>query len=1035
MGEMTESERVLHVDDDDEFAALTATYLERTSDHLVVETVTSASEALSRLDDDTFDCVVSDHEMPEMDGLALLDAVRERHPDLPFILFTGKGSEAVASEAIARGVTDYLQKRPGTEGFELLANRIENASEQYRASRRADRFERLCRLVREINRVLVRAETREEIERRICETISNIGPYHFAWIGVHDDDTGTVAPRATAGIEAQYLDDVEITADESETGQGPTGRAIRTREPVVVENISAADAYEPWRDDALDRGYRASAAIPLVDEGRLEGVLNVYANQVGAFDDREREVLSELGTDIAHAIGRVERLTRGERYERVVENLPMGVYRVAADEDGDIVDANAALADIFGADSAEAMLDHAASDFYPDDVDRTALRRQLASDGIVQNVELRQQTLDGERIWVSVTAIRTEVDDETYFDGVVQDITERKRRERRRRQFRSAVEHAGHVVLITDADGTIEYVNDAFEDVTGYAASEAIGRRPSMLQSGRHDEAFYRTLWETISSGEVWEGEIVNERKGGAQYIIDQTIAPITDEEDITGFVAINRNITERKERELNLAFLKQAIDQAGIGIGTYGADGYATYVNERLAELFGTDRTDLRARHLADLDPDLDRERFSNYWNSFADGERRIYDTDIERVDTGEVVPAEVVTSRVTIDGNPYQVNTVRDATDRKRQEGELERFRSAVEHAGHSVLITDADGTIEYVNDAFEAMSGYSAAEAIGGTPRLLRSGEHDDAFYRDLWETILGGEIWQGEVINERKDGTQYVVDQTIAPITDDGSITGFVAVNRDVTALKEYERELEAQNDRLKQYGQTVAHDLRNPLALLDAELTQFEATIDPEAETIAAESVRRFCTDIGTTVDRMQALIDDLLAMAEHGQRVLAAEPTSIEAVATDAWEQIDTESATLSVEDTEIDADPDRLRELLTNLFRNSVEHGSTSNRPRADDSVEHGSTDNRSEADDEVHVRVQPLDFTEGFAVEDDGPGIPEDERGDVFERGFTTAEEGTGFGLAIVEQIANAHGWSVSVTEGRDGGARFEFRAGRDV
>jgi PAS domain S-box-containing protein len=718
MGETAGSGRVLYVDDDDEYAALTAAFLERASDHLVVSTASSASDALDRLDDATFDCVVSDYQMPGMDGLALFDRVRGRDDDLPFVLVTGVKDESIASEALARGVTDFVRKRPGSEAFELLANRIENAIERYRVTRQC-------------------------------------------------------------------------------------------------------------------------------------------------------------------------------------------------------------------------------------------------------------------------------------------------------RQFRSAVEHAGHVVLITDADGRIEYVNDAFEAVTGYSAAEAVGRRPSMLQSGQHGDAFYRSLWRTISSGEVWEGELVNERKGGEQYVIDQTIAPITDEEEtITGFVAINRNVTERKERELNLAFLKQAIDQAGIGIGTYGADGYATYVNERLAELFGTDRDDLRTRHMTTLDPDLDPDRFEAYWRSFDDSERRIYDTRIERVDTGEEVPAEVVTARVTIEGEPYQVNTVRDAAARKRQERDLERFRSAVEHAGHSVLITDAEGTIEYVNDAFEAVTGYSAAEAIGRTPAMLQSGEHDAAFYRNLWETILDGDVWQGEVINERKDGTRYVVDQTIAPLDDDGSIAGFVAINRDVSAIKEYERELEAQNERLKQYGQTVAHDLRNPLALLDAELTQFEMTVDDAGETVDAERVDQLCADIGTTVDRMETLIDDLLAMAEQGQRVLEFESTSLDAVATEAWEQIDTASATLSVEDTDVDADPDRLRELLSNLFRNAVEH-----------------------AGEDVRVRVTPLDFSAGFAVADDGPGIPESDRDDVFDHGFTTAADGTGFGLAIVERIANAHGWSVSVTEGRDGGARFEFRTDEDV
>lgn len=129
--------RVLHVDDDPDFAELAATFLERTGEHFDVTTAHRASEGLSLLASEAFDCVVSDYDMPRRNGIEFLERVREEYPDLPFVLFTGKGSEAVASEAISAGVTDYLQKERGTKQYELLANRLANAVAQRRAELRA----------------------------------------------------------------------------------------------------------------------------------------------------------------------------------------------------------------------------------------------------------------------------------------------------------------------------------------------------------------------------------------------------------------------------------------------------------------------------------------------------------------------------------------------------------------------------------------------------------------------------------------------------------------------------------------------------------------------------------------------------------------------------------------------------------------------------------------------------------------------------------------------------------------------------------
>ena len=135
MGHAADRITVLHVDDDPEFATTAALFLERHDDRFDVETVTSASAALDRLaaGDLDLDCIVSDYEMPGMNGIELLEAVRERHPSLPFILYTGRGSEEIASDAISAGVTDYLHKETGTSQYTLLANRVTNAVEQYRS--------------------------------------------------------------------------------------------------------------------------------------------------------------------------------------------------------------------------------------------------------------------------------------------------------------------------------------------------------------------------------------------------------------------------------------------------------------------------------------------------------------------------------------------------------------------------------------------------------------------------------------------------------------------------------------------------------------------------------------------------------------------------------------------------------------------------------------------------------------------------------------------------------------------------------------
>lgn len=223
-----------------------------------------------------------------------------------------------------------------------------------------------------------------------------------------------------------------------------------------------------------------------------------------------------------------------------------------------------------------------------------------------------------------------------------------------------------------------------------------------------------------------------------------------------------------------------------------------------------------------------------------------------------------------------------------------------------------------------------------------------------------------------------------------------LTGGRAIDRAVVVERERMRseELQRANERLEEFARTIAHDLRNPLNVASGniDMARDESDDDRLVATAAA-------------LDRMEAIISGTLTLARSGTVIDAPESVSLAEVAHRAWKTVETKQATIEIEaEFHIAADADRLQQLFENLFRNAVEHAGPA-----------------------VTVRVGAL--PEGFYVEDDGPGIPEDHRESVFDAGFTTIPDGTGFGLSIVKQIADAHGWGISAGDGTDGGARFEI------
>lgn len=323
--------------------------------------------------------------------------------------------------------------------------------------------------------------------------------------------------------------------------------------------------------------------------------------------------------------------------------------------------------------------------------------------------------------------------------------------------------------------------------------------------------------------------------------------------------------------------------------------------------------------------------------------------------------------------------------------------------------------DDPVIVLSDDLEIRDFNRAAEAV--FPKLTDA--PDGTLATVLPE--LAASVSNGEVFQRTLDGERKYYRAAANPFSASQARLGQLIVLTDVTEQERYRQRLEQQNEQLEQFTGMVSHDLRNPLNVAQgnseiiSELLETAKIDDKEYKPLSLDTLVTMDTAAETlsrTLERMEELIDDLLVLAQEGQEIDAPESVSLADVAENCWAMVDHKNADLGVtDDLTVAADPDRLQQLLENLFRNAVEHGG-----------------------DDVMIQIGPLDGVRGFYVEDDGPGVPANKWDDVFESGYTTNQDGTGFGLSIVAEIVEAHGWQINLAESSDGGARFEIIIGSE-
>ena len=942
---------ILVVDDNADIRQATVRLLEKAG--YPVRSAASGEEALAEVRRQPPDLLLTDRDLPGIDGLEVCRQVKQ-NPDLKDCLVViisaayanpehqAEGWESGADGYIARPIANrellarveaYARILSLTRSLQAHVAQLEHANEFAQRSRLAslnlmeealatrDQLASVNRALNTINachQAMAQAADEPALLADICRLMIDSGGYRMAWIGfANADEANSVNIVARAGHEAAaYLQQAGISWSTTDPrGLGPSGIALRTGEVVVCNDFQTDPRTGPWRADAARRGYAAATVLPLIHSGESFGCLAIYAAQVNAFHDEELGLLTRLAADLSFGVHSLRQRDARRRAEELLDTFfeqPIGLKLIAA-FDGVIHRANKSLEDLLGYDRERLVGVNFLDLVHPDDTAATiAEMGKLAQGANTFYFENRYRQKSGEFRLLAWSASASTANQMIFAEAT--DITERRRVEEALRkseaEFRLLAEAMPQIVWITRPDGWNTYFSPQWAAYTGQTLEDSHGHG---WNTPFHPDDRQRA-WD------AWQ----HATTAGVTYSL------------------------ECRLRRADGAYRWWLIR----GVPVHDASG-------EILKWFGTC-------------------------------------TDID---------------------------------DLKMAEESHARLALAVEQADETIVITDTTGEILYANPAFEKTTGYTRAEVIGQNPRIIKSGEQDDAFYRQMWDALQRGEAWHGHFRNKRKDGTLYEEDATISPIRNaSGTVVNYVAVKRDVT----HERQLEAQYrqaQKMEGVGQLasgIAHDFNNLLTVINgmAELALEQVAQD--------DPVRADMQEIVRAGQRAAALTRQLLAFSR--QQILAPRLLDINTVVTDLaslLRRLLGEDIDLVVVPTpgvaHVHADAGQLEQVITNLAVNARDA-----MPRGGRLTIEARTITIDETQARLHGEavVAPGPYVQ-LAVSDSGTGMDEATRARIFEPFFTTKGpgKGTGLGLATVWGIVTqSHGFvSVDTEVGR--GTSFQI------
>ncbi|MGO9243389.1 MAG: PAS domain S-box protein [Verrucomicrobiia bacterium] len=369
--------------------------------------------------------------------------------------------------------------------------------------------------------------------------------------------------------------------------------------------------------------------------------------------------------------------------------------------------------------------------------------------------------------------------------------------------FRSLIENASDIITILEPNGVIRYESPSIERILGYRPDELVGCNAFEFIHPDDVASIQQVFTEMLTRTDSVESrEFRYRHKDGSWRAFEAIGRNLLHDPAVRGVIVTSRDITGRKQTEEVLRQSEErfsiTFEYAAIGMALGALDGRWLKANRAMCELVGYTAEELSRMTFRDITHPDDVQACLEYLPELLAGKFHTYQLEKRYLHKcGHIIWVLASVSLVRdASGQPLHVIVQsQDITARKQAEERLRLQSTALEAAGNAVVITGRDGSILWTNPAFTQLTGYTAEEVLGKSPRILKSGAHAESFYRHLWETVTSGQVWRGEMTNRRKDGSVYTEEMTITPVRNErGEISHFIAIKQDITGRQQTERAL-------------------------------------------------------------------------------------------------------------------------------------------------------------------------------------------------------------------------------------------------